>query len=277
MIGFRGSNATAPSPNCRAAARGRRQDNVAWVAAQAKALSSGRLGKTPASFVLLLGGTSSYDFRLRVAQSHLRADLTPSPWSHAALLLDTEGSVGGESELLESSLEPWEGFQVASTVNGLQVAPLRRYADPEAYPNVALIRVPVDPARWRDTLDDRKSIREQFANQRSVLDVPALLLEWLGYVWCVGGAPNPLVAGQGVPSAAVIESLIGAAGYDISPGIDTSASSPEALWQTAQWWQQYFDDMAIEQMHTRHHQSDAMPGPRSAAAGSTTGRRFGRG
>lgn len=277
MIGFRGSNATAPSANCQAVARGRRQDNVAWTAAQAKALTSRKLGRTPASLVLLVGGVSHYDFRLRVAQSHLRADLTPSPWSHAALLMQPEDGVSATSELLESSLEPWEGFQVSTALNGLQVAPLSRYADPEEYPNVALIRVPADPAAWRDALGGRKSLRGQFANQRSVLDVPSLTLDWLGYVWCVGGAPNPLVEGRGIPSAAVIESLIGGVGYDISPGIDTSASSPEALWQTAQWWQEYFEDMTIEQMHTRYHQSESMPGPRPAAAGSATGQRFGRG
>ena len=36
--------------------------------------------------LLLLGCTGLVDFRLRVAQSHLRNDLTPSHWSHVALM-----------------------------------------------------------------------------------------------------------------------------------------------------------------------------------------------
>ena len=36
--------------------------------------------------IVLLGGTDLIDFRLRIAQSHLRNDLTPSHWSHVALL-----------------------------------------------------------------------------------------------------------------------------------------------------------------------------------------------
>ncbi len=275
MIGFRGSNANAPSPNCQRVARAGDQSNVDWIKAQARELTSGDHGG-PATLVVLVGGVSTYHFRLRVAQSHLRADLTPSQWSHAAMLLNPERAVGGRSEILESSLEPWEGFEIPSTVNGLQVAPLSRYADPEQYPSIGLIRVPVDPALWRDDVAGRKSHREQFANQRAVLDVPSLLLEWLGYVWCVGAAANPLLSGHGIPTAAVIESLVGSVGYDVSPGIDTAASSPEALWQTAQWWQEYFADMNIEQMHTRYHHGEALPGPRTSTARSATARRFNR-
>jgi hypothetical protein len=38
--------------------------------------------------VLLLGGTSIVDFRMRVAQSELRQDLLPSFWSTCGLLID---------------------------------------------------------------------------------------------------------------------------------------------------------------------------------------------
>jgi hypothetical protein len=38
--------------------------------------------------VVLLGGTSIVDFRMRVAQSELRQDLLPSFWSTCGLLID---------------------------------------------------------------------------------------------------------------------------------------------------------------------------------------------
>ena len=40
--------------------------------------------------MLLLGGTSIVDFRMRIAQSELRQDLLPSFWSTCGLLIDGE-------------------------------------------------------------------------------------------------------------------------------------------------------------------------------------------
>lgn len=156
--------------------------------------------------------------------------------------------------------------------NGLQIAPLRRYANPIEYPNIAVIRVPVDSSEWRDNQGAQKSILAQFADQRVVLDVTTLMLEWLAFVWCAGDAGNPLLDGHGVPSAAVIESLLAATGYDMSPGLDTSASSPEAFWQTAKWWQDYYSEMDIVQMETRYHVGD-YPASRTTSdeSGSTQG------
>jgi len=50
--------------------------NAAWIAPRAE----------PGS-VLLLGGSSLIDFRVRVAQSHLRGDLLPSFWSAAGIIV----------------------------------------------------------------------------------------------------------------------------------------------------------------------------------------------
>ena len=36
--------------------------------------------------LLLVGGSSFVDFRLRVAQSHARSDMRPSLWSHVAII-----------------------------------------------------------------------------------------------------------------------------------------------------------------------------------------------
>ncbi|NNE99753.1 MAG: hypothetical protein HKN25_12100, partial [Pyrinomonadaceae bacterium] len=38
--------------------------------------------------LLLIGGSSTPDFHIRVAQSYLRHDLSPSYWSHVGILKD---------------------------------------------------------------------------------------------------------------------------------------------------------------------------------------------
>ena len=131
-----------------------------------------------------------------------------------------------------------------------------RYGDPAYFPNIALIRIPVDPKSWRGEIEGQKSILDQFREQRVVVDVPTLILEWLAFVWGAGKEGNPLLRGHGIPSAAVIESLLGASGYDVCPGLDSSASSPEAIWQTAKWWQHYYTAMNLTPMATRYFVAD---------------------
>lgn len=257
MLPIRGSSAASPKKkNFKLSKRRREEDNLDWLKRQLDELQA---QDEPGTLVLLLGGTSIYDFRLQFAQSQLRHDLTPSHWSHAAIISTPSRSVGN-SRLLEASLEPSAGFQLPSMYNGVQGALLKRYADPGIYPNIALIRVPVDPKLWRSQVEGQKSILDQFAEQRVVVDVPTQILEWLAYVWGAGDQGNPLMRGHGIPAATVIETLIGAAGYDMCPGLDSSASSPEAFWQTAKWWQDYYDEMQLASMATRYFVADQVEG-----------------
>lgn len=93
-------------------------------------------------------------------------------------------------------------------------------------------------------------------------------LEWLAFVWGAGREGNPLLRGHGIPSAAVIESLLGASGYDVCPGLDSSASSPEAIWQTAKWWQHYYTAMNLDPMATRYFTADGGE-PERSTSGTT--------
>ena len=185
--------------------------------------------------LLLLGGTDSYAFRLRVAQSHVRHDMTPSHWSHVGILKPTcemsDGCV--DSKLVEISLQPQGGFGFPASTNGVQECDLGFYDDEVAFPNLALLRVPV---AWNAV---EKTMKE-FKKQRAVLDAKELILHWLAYVWGVGRAANPLLDGHGFPSAAMVETVIGAAGYTLTPGLDSGASCPEAIWQSALWWHKYY-------------------------------------
>ena len=184
--------------------------------------------------ILLLGGTGLVDFRLRVAQSHFRTDLTPSHWSHVALLGQGEAKALATTPLYEISLMPAEGFGFPPASNGVQKTVLGKYADTKNFPNIAILHLPVSvtPKKLMDTL-------ERFQQQRIVLDAVQLLLAWLGYVWGAGRAGNPLVDGMGIPSAAMLETVTGAEGFDLTPGLESRASCPEAIWQSARWWHDY--------------------------------------
>lgn len=264
MLPIRGSAArTADDVHFRAAARDDGEDNLGWLSRQLRELR--RRGRSD-TFVVLIGGTGIYDFRLMVAQSHLRHDMTPSYWSHAAVLVEPDNRSLGRSLILECSLEPMEGFGLPSRFNGLQGALLSRYADPLSYPNIALLRVPVPVDRWRVGVDDIGPILSQFARQRSVVDVPSLITEWLGFVWGAATEGNPLLRGHGIPSAVVIESILGAAGYDLCPGVDSAAVCPEAFWQTAKWWTQYLDALNLTPLATRYAvAAEDRPGPQTPA------------
>ena len=108
--------------------------------------------------VVLLGGPGDVAFRLRVAQSHLRHDLKPSHWSHA-VLIDTVHPEMDTTPIFEISLEPTRGFQVPTPNNGLQTNEFGAYDDPARFPNIALLRLPVPAADWRDptTTDEQSS------------------------------------------------------------------------------------------------------------------------
>src|SRR5207253_6099382 len=87
--------------------------------------------------IILLGGTSVSHFRLRVAQSHLRNDLTPSCWSQAGILID------GQTFLSVPLNIPGDAADTART-NGVQRCRIKDYDDPEAFPNIAVVRFPAE-------------------------------------------------------------------------------------------------------------------------------------
>ncbi|MEV6637852.1 hypothetical protein AB0M54_44710 [Actinoplanes sp. NPDC051470] len=235
MLKILSSTAAAESSSFDRSRRRDGEDNVQW-------LVRNGLNREDGTLVLLIGSRGHLPFRLRVAQSHLRHDLTPSYWSHVALL----GPVGDDpasTTLYEISFEPPAGFAVPTTTNGLQRGRLGTYEDAVHHPNIALLRLPVAAEVWQaPTTAGQISVLERYQKQRSVLDATELLLEWLAFLWGVGHAGNPLLDGRGIPSAAMIESLLNAAGYDLTPSLESRASCPEAVWQAAKWWHPYYGD-----------------------------------
>ncbi|MEJ7812076.1 MAG: hypothetical protein WKG32_16810 [Gemmatimonadaceae bacterium] len=40
----------------------------------------------------------------------------------------------------------------------------------------------------------------------------------------------------------MIEVVLSAANYDVMPGLESRASCPEAIWQAAKWWHEYYEE-----------------------------------
>jgi hypothetical protein len=215
MLAIRHSQAMAPNASLRDVPAQRRESNRAWL---------GRLGAT--SGILLLGGNSLAHFRIRVAQSHVRGDLLPSFWSLVGILEDGQTFA---SVPLDGSMNPSD----VPRTNGVRTCRLEEYDDPVRFPNIAVLHFTDDERPIRRNIDRVKS-------QRVVIDLPTLMLPWLGYIWSVGQVANPLLAGQGLPSAAFVETVYGIAGIGLTPGLSSASSCPEAIWAAAKWWHQFY-------------------------------------
>jgi hypothetical protein len=226
MINILSSNAHAASRAFNEAQRKASETNIQWLE---RNMPSG----DNQSILVMVGGRTQTSFRLRIAQSHVRHDLLPSYWSHVVLLGKPAKNLGS-TKVYEISLEPPQGFGNPTPNNGVQEGRLARYEDASEYPNVAVIAVPV-------TLKEILSALERFKMQRAILDAVDLMVRWLAFAWGVSRSGNPLLDGAGVPSAAMLEIAIGAAGFDLTPGLESRSSCPEAIWQAAKWWHEYYE------------------------------------
>jgi hypothetical protein len=241
MAGFRHSN--APSANDKLT---RQHSPLRSIEAEARKLSG---NETVDGTLLLVGGCDLTHFRLRVAQSHFRADMAPSFWSHVGILREDESGFG----LYEVALDPPTGFQEMPKRNGVQRVSVSRYEDGTQFPNIALLRFPIPGLRKKPAgQSTRQAPRtspitegiDRVRAERGVLDIPTLILPWLGFVWGAGMPPNPLIGGTGIPGAVFAESAFAAVGVELTPGLSTRSSCPEAIWQAALWWYPYYDDQA---------------------------------
>jgi hypothetical protein len=197
-----------------AAARGG-PSNAAWIASRAEAGS-----------VLLLGGSNVIDFRIRVAQSHLRGDLLPSFWSAAGIIVSRTVFL---SVPIDERLVP----EIVPSANAIHECRVADYDSPLRYPNVAVL-----------SFASQSAVIVEYARrlqmQRSAIDLPQLLVPWLAFVWGAGEAGNPLLQNVGVPSASLVETVFAMGGIELTPGVASGAGSPEAIWQSAIWWHDYY-------------------------------------
>jgi hypothetical protein len=178
--------------------------------------------------VLLVGGTSISDFRLRVAQSHLRHDLLPSYWSTVGILS------GGTVTTVR--LGGW-GVENVAPINGIEELPQNFYDDSSLFPNIGVIK-------FSERIEPVLLASKNLALRRTIVDLPELMLRWLGFVWSAGDRSNPVLSGVGIPSAALVETAYAMAGVELTPGLASNASCPEAIWQAAKWWHGFYSKAA---------------------------------
>jgi hypothetical protein len=189
---------------------------------------------TDVTYVGLVGGVDPMSFRLRVAQSYLRDDLSPSKWSHVFIV--AASVFDADPPIVETSLDPAKGFgpyNMPASNNCIQYTTLARYDNVARFPNVALLQLPCLPEEVLARVDE-------LSRQRGAFDVSVSVLKWLAFLWGADSAPNPIVSSVGIPSAAVLETAFAAAGFDLTPGLENRASCPEAIWQAARWWHDFY-------------------------------------
>ncbi len=199
------------------------ETNLAWVA---RTRAADKTFAAPGD-VVLLGGANLADFRLRVAQSHIRDDLTPSYWSQVGVL-------DAGDRVLTAPLWPLLRPEIVPITNGIRSLPLSGFDDPTRWPNIAIVRF---PGARRPPVACVGDLRKQ----RTMIDIPALVLHWLAFVWGAGSAPNPLVNGSGIPSAVMTEAAFGLAEVELTPGLAAASSCPEAIYQSAKWWHDFYE------------------------------------
>lgn len=216
------------------------ETNLAWLAR----LGAPRGVRLDENGIILLGGSSLASFRIRAAQSVMRRDLFPSYWSHCGILL-----AGGVFATVP--LSPGRDISAVPARNGVEMLKLADYDDPKRYPNVAVIR-------FASRHDDVHKHIKRLQDDRSVVDLPAMMLRWLSFVWGVAGAANPLNDGTGLPSAAFVETVFAMAGSELTPGLASRSSCPEAIWQSAKWWQEFYKSSIVADVESTSRPYQAM-------------------
>jgi hypothetical protein len=213
------------------------EGNVQWAAraandmSQAETMSAG--SPEAWTYIALLGGSDTVSFRLRVAQSHLRRDMLPSYWSDALLIELKRASYGGARATHVPLSQP-SGTAFPSRQNGVVSRPLSDFDNAKSFPNIALISLPISEAEIVKRVED-------FKRARSTLDALEHVLRWLAFAWGVARTANPLHENYGIPSACMLETVFAAANFDLTPGLESRASCPEAIWSAAKFWHEYFE------------------------------------
>jgi hypothetical protein len=190
--------------------------------------------------IILLGGTSLEDFRIRVAQSTARSDMLPSFWSLCGILVEPGVFASVPLDLRPRETEGARARRHNDDVssipkcNGIRLCAIAEYDDPRHFPNIAVIRFAEIHPKFQESL-------ARLQSDRSIIDLTSLMLPWLAFVWGTSGATNPLLKGTGLPSAAFVETLFAMAGLELTPGLASASSCPEAMWQGAKWWAKFYE------------------------------------
>jgi hypothetical protein len=224
-------------------------DNAEFFAAVARA--PGNAGT--AACIVLTGEYSVCGYRLRRAQEVIRVDRTPSPWSHAFVLLEDLSRDAAQNRdpaksalLLESTLQPNPQFDHFSFRTGVSGRRIADYAGAtfdlraaHCVPNVAVISIALSDQERTALLARAKNPE---ADQLGY-DLLGQLASWFTYIASRGTALNPLAQGVAMFSASYVQLAYDAAGIDVAPGAQQRNLAPEHFWQASRYLHARFQTM----------------------------------
>jgi len=243
MLPILNSDTINPSNIFKESKRPAGQNNVKW-------LQEHLCKKKGYLNLLLLGGRSLVDYRLRIAQSHLRDDMTPSSWSSVLIVTNIEKNFE-MTELIEISLDLKKVFDVSISNNAVNdMSTIKSYANANKYPNIAVLSFMCD-------VDKIKNAINIYKKNRGNNDSYEHILKWLGFIIGVGKSSNPLFEGYGIPSAVFAETIVNSIGFELTPGLPNAISTPEAIWQSARWWKEFHvskEEKGISGYYSRSHE-----------------------
>jgi len=183
--------------------------------------------------VLLAGGSDFASCTVRQQQGLMRYDRRPSDYSHAALICDFRPDTPEQSWGLELDPLRVPATQQAPEHAGVTPFRLLDYLDAEAFPNLALMRVPLpDPARAEAVVNAART------PIRDLQRFPFLrwLASWRAFVTSPETVPHPLQNRTPHPGAAFISMAYEAAEITLIPGATDLQHCPELLWANAKHW-----------------------------------------
>lgn len=233
MVPVARSTAKVTNPEFTEFARQPGEGNLDWGNRAARHV--GQFDPSMWSYLVLLGASDTLGFRLRLAQSHLRPDMLPSYWSEA-LLVDLNGADLKKAKAIHVPLTQPGAPGYPPFENGVVKVPLLGFDDPTRYPNIAIAALPIPQVKLRAQI-------QRFRRSRPMLDALEHVLRWLSFSWGVAGTGNPLHESFGLPSACMIEMVCAAEGYELTPGLESRASCPEAIWASLRHWHEYYAEI----------------------------------
>jgi hypothetical protein len=143
MLNVMASTAKSKNPGLVSSTRNDDEDNVDWlerqlrvtemrreVSAKSAPSDANRAIDRKPTYIILFGGCDRAAFRLRLAQAHLRDDLWPSHWSHAALLGSPQEEFSKQSSLKYRCSRAWVSNQPLSPIMDCRLAPYPATAEP---------------------------------------------------------------------------------------------------------------------------------------------------
>jgi hypothetical protein len=162
----------------------------------------------------LVGGTSAIDRGIRLAQRRLVPGRAPSLWSHVFVFQGER--VDGAGWLIESDFDVTKG----RLRSGVQENRVDKYADPKAYPNVAVLDLGLKPEEVRRLLSAALDL--------VVRRTPYALAGTLKTYWALlGKSLDRDKERDEVFCSAFVRAIYRHVGVDLAPGVAVRHTTPE--------------------------------------------------